>query len=50
MNKTKKLALIALALAIANLIVFDGIVENTCKKHRPLHCEYNIITEARICK
>ena len=50
MNKTKKLILIALALVTANLIILDGIVENDHTKHRPLHCEYNIITEARICK
>ena len=50
MNKTKKLALIALALAMANLMILDGIIDNTCRLHRPIHCEYNLVTEARVCR
>ena len=49
MNKTKKLALIVLGLIIANLIIFDGIVENVGKTNRPLNCEITVESDMRLC-
>ena len=50
MNKIEKLIVIALALAMANLMILDGIVENECTIHRPLKCVTSLDSEARICK
>lgn len=49
MNKTKKLALIALGLAMLNLLILDGIIDNTCRIHHQIHCEYDLVSEARVC-
>ena len=45
-----KLILIAIALAMANLMILDGIIDNECRIHHPLRCEYNLNTDARVCR
>lgn len=45
----EKLILIAIALAMANLMILDGIVEYECKLHRPLRCETTLESEMRVC-
>lgn len=50
MNKTKKLILIALALVMANLIIFNGIVDKECRLHHELKCVTSLDSEARVCR
>ena len=46
----KKLILIALALVMANLMLFNGVVENECKLHHELKCATSLDSEARVCR
>ena len=46
----KKLILIALALVMANLIIFDGVAQHDLMLHRPVHCTYALESEMRVCQ
>lgn len=49
MNKTKKLALIALGLAILNLLILDAILDNVCRLDHQVRCETTLESEMRVC-
>lgn len=46
----KKLTIIAALLVAANLLIVGGIVENSGKLKRPVHCQYNIELEYKVCQ
>ena len=45
----EKFIIIALAIA-AIALIGDALVESNLKHERPLDCEYNVLTETRLCK
>lgn len=45
-----KLIITAAVLAALNLMILDGIIDNECRIHHPIRCEYNLNTDARVCR
>ena len=46
----KKLTVIMALLIAANLLILGGIAENSGKLKRPVHCQYNIELEYKVCQ